>query len=251
MRDVGCSPPCTYVQPAAAVPAPERAARPAPPAFAAEQRRAFQRVHPLHVNSKEVDAPHAPLLCVYSCQRGAWSASPAGTAGQTEQVTRSPAQSCLSHTHTHSHSSISRTHMPSTVCSCHRSYDQQGALRATHVVLLHHTEMDVMAPSVASLATLIASVRTKLAAWRGAAAAAEDLTDYIAAVDLHVMSVLVSSSLSSLQPSLAAGKGSRPGDDAVVPAVNGTPPPPPKVQMLVQVRETRMPGVSNRGFGSS
>ena len=120
------------------------------------------------------------------------------------------------------------------------SFDEQGALRATHVVLLHHTEMDVMAPSVASLATLIASVRTKLAAWRGAAAAAEDVADYVAAVDLHIMSVLVSSSLSSLEALPAAGKdGSRPGEDAVVAAVNGTPPPPPKVQMLVQVRENR------------
>jgi hypothetical protein len=128
--------------------------------------------------------------------------------------------------------------MPPILCSCHRSFDQQGALRATHVVLLHHTEMDVMAPSVASLATLIASVRAKLAAWRGAAAAAEDVTDYVAAVDLHVMSVLVSSSLSSLEASPAAGRTSRPGDDHIVAAVNGTP-PPPKVQLLVQVTKKK------------
>ena len=61
MRDVACSPPCTYMQPAAHTPGPERAKRPLPPLFASEKRRAFQRVHPLHATSKVKILPR-PVL---------------------------------------------------------------------------------------------------------------------------------------------------------------------------------------------
>jgi hypothetical protein len=51
----------------------------------------------------------------------------------------------------------------------------------------------------AGLAALVAAVRSKLAGWRGGAGLTqEDKSDFVAALDLHVMSVLVSSSLSSL-----------------------------------------------------